>query len=55
MTAGERERIAQAGREAARVTRLAQGLPARVTDQRVIEQIAAIVRGAAHADERMAA
>lgn len=55
MTPGERERIAQAGREAARVTRLAQGLPAHVTDQRVIEQIAAIVRGTAATDERRAA
>jgi hypothetical protein len=45
MTREERKRIRQAARAAAQTSRRAQGLPEQITDPRVVEQIAALVRG----------
>lgn len=44
MSDAERERIRAAAREAAARSRREQGLPERITDPSVIEQIAALLR-----------
>lgn len=41
----ERVRIAEAAREAGRDAATRQGLPAKITDPRVVQQIASIIRG----------
>lgn len=54
MTDREREQIQHAARAAGRSSRLAQGLPERITDARVVEQVAAIARAGVAEDRRAA-